>query len=67
MKAVQSRVGATTDVIGSIRGVKMTGLTDKVSEQIQDLRIFELDESKRFRMAQITNIILGMSSRSVCF
>lgn len=59
MQAIQKRVGITTEVISSIKGVKMTGLTEKVSDQIQDLRNFELDESKRFRKMQISNILIG--------
>ena len=61
MQAIQKRVGVTTEAIGSIKGIKMTGLTDKISEQIQSLREFEMDESKRFRRVQIMNILLGSS------
>ena len=59
MQAIQKRVGVTTEIIGSIKAVKMTGLSEKVSEQIQGLRNFELEESKRFRQAQIANILIG--------
>ncbi len=61
MQAIQKRVGVTTEAIGSIKGIKMTGLTDKISEQIQGLREFEMEESKRFRRVQIMNILLGSS------
>ncbi|TDZ13509.1 ABC transporter atnG [Colletotrichum spinosum] len=59
MQAIQKRVGITTDIIGAIRGVKMSGLSDVVQDQIQRLRISELDESKRFRRVQIGNVLVG--------
>ncbi|KAK1475983.1 ABC transporter [Colletotrichum tamarilloi] len=59
MQAIQKRVGITTEVIGSIKGVKMSGLTSTVQDQIQGLRDFELDESKRFRRVQILNVLIG--------
>lgn len=59
MQAIQKRVGVTTEVISSIKSIKMTGLTEKISQEIQSLRDFELEESKRFRRAQISNIIIG--------
>ncbi len=65
MQAIQKRVGVTTAIIGAIKGVKMSGLTETVSEQIQGLRAFELDESKRFRRVQIANICIGRLARSL--
>ncbi|KAI3557746.1 ABC transporter [Colletotrichum abscissum] len=59
MQAIQKRVGITTEIIGSIKGVKMSGLTSTVQDQIQGLRDFELDESKRFRRVQILNVLIG--------
>ncbi|KAK1450743.1 ABC transporter [Colletotrichum cuscutae] len=59
MQAIQKRVGITTEVIGSIKGVKMSGLTSTVQDQIQGLRDFELGESKRFRRVQILNVLIG--------
>ncbi|TDZ14283.1 ABC transporter atnG [Colletotrichum orbiculare MAFF 240422] len=59
MQAIQKRVGITTDIVGAIRGVKMSGLSDVVQDQIQRLRAFELDESKRFRRVQIGNVLVG--------
>ncbi|KAH8881646.1 P-loop containing nucleoside triphosphate hydrolase protein [Thozetella sp. PMI_491] len=61
MQAIQKRVGVTTEIFGAIKGVKMTGLTEQVSKEIQGLREFELEESKRFRRAQISNILIGQT------
>ena len=62
MLAIQKRVGVTSDIFSVIKGVKMTGLTAKVQDQLQGLRDFELDESKRFRRVQIAHVLLGQFS-----
>ncbi|KXH56884.1 ABC transporter [Colletotrichum salicis] len=59
MQAIQKRVGITTEIIGSVKGVKMSGLTSTVQDQVQGLRDFELDESKKFRRVQILNVLIG--------
>ena len=42
--------------------MKMLGLTAMITKIIQDLRVQELNRSKRFRYVQIVNITLGMLS-----
>jgi hypothetical protein len=64
MQAVQKRVAYTSDVLGSIKGMKMLGLTEMITGNLQDLREQELQKSKRFRHVQIVNITLGMFSSS---
>ncbi|CCD44945.1 similar to ABC transporter [Botrytis cinerea T4] len=59
MQAVQKRVAYTSDVLGSIKGMKMLGLTNMITGNVQDLREQELQKSKRFRYVQIVNITLG--------
>ncbi|KAJ5150816.1 ABC transporter integral membrane type 1 [Penicillium canariense] len=59
MQAIQKRVGVTSQVIGSIKSMKMLGLTAKMTKIVQNLRVMELHDSKKFRQVQITNIILG--------
>lgn len=61
MQAIQKRVGTTTEVIGAVKGVKMSGLSGTVRDQIQGLRDFELEESKKFRKVQIANVLIGKS------
>ncbi|KAI8243245.1 ABC transporter atnG [Colletotrichum sp. SAR 10_96] len=58
-EAIQKRVGVTTQVMGSVKGVKMSGLSGTVQDQIQGLREFELEESKEFRKIQISNVLVG--------
>ncbi|KAF5869257.1 putative abc transporter protein [Botrytis fragariae] len=59
MQAVQKRVAYTSDVLGLIKGMKMLGLTNMITGNVQDLREKELQKSKRFRYVQIVNITLG--------
>ncbi|KFY10231.1 hypothetical protein V491_07753 [Pseudogymnoascus sp. VKM F-3775] len=48
-KAVQHRVTVTSTALGSIKGIKLMGLTEHMAQQIQDLRVAELELSKAFR------------------
>lgn len=59
MAAIQKRVGITSDIIGAMKGVKVAGLSEKVDEQIQGLRNYELDRSIQFRKMQIATQLLG--------
>lgn len=60
MQAVQKRVAFTSEVLSSIKGMKMLGLTNMITGSVQDLREQELHKSKRFRYVQVVNITLGM-------
>lgn len=62
--AIQKRVGITSDILGTIKGVKMLGLSRALTKQIQGLRDFELTESKKFRRMQILLISMSQCSSS---
>jgi len=59
MAAIQKRVGITSDVISAMKGIKVAGLSERVDEQVQGLRKYELDRSVQFRKMQITTQLLG--------
>jgi hypothetical protein len=59
MAAIQKRVGITSDVIGSVKGIKVAGLTNNAEKQIQALRDFELAQSTQFRKIQVISILSG--------
>ncbi|KAK3331306.1 ABC multidrug transporter [Apodospora peruviana] len=61
MQAIQKRVGITTDAIGYTKGVKMSGLSQRVANQIQNFRSAEMDDQKAFRRLQIVNITIGQT------
>jgi len=64
MAAIQKRVGITSDVIGSMKGVKTAGMGDNAEKQIASLRDYELERSTSFRKLQISSLLLGMLPRS---
>ena len=52
-------IGITSDIIGSIKGVKVARLSDKAETQIQGLRDFELEQSTMFRKLNVVGVVLG--------
>ena len=56
LEAIEKRVTATTGMLGSMKGVKMCGLTETLSTIIQDLRVQELEISKKFRKLLVWNM-----------
>ncbi|KAF2276608.1 uncharacterized protein EI97DRAFT_377023 [Westerdykella ornata] len=49
LEAIQRRIAATEAMLSSMRGVKMSGLTDVLRDDLHRLRIDELEISKGFR------------------
>lgn len=49
MKVLQKRVGVTSTMLSSMKGVKMSGLTIKLTTMIQGLRIDEVKSAGKFR------------------
>jgi ATP-binding cassette subfamily C (CFTR/MRP) protein 1 len=49
LEAIERRIAATSAMLGSMKGVKMCGLTDVLRNDLQRLRVDELDISKKFR------------------
>lgn len=64
MEAIQKRVNLTTELFGSIKILKMLGLSIKLSELTQKMRVAELDLSKRYRMLSVTNTFLSKRTDS---
>ncbi|KAI0126691.1 P-loop containing nucleoside triphosphate hydrolase protein [Xylariales sp. AK1849] len=59
ISAIQKRVGITSDILGEMKGIKMTGISDPITKQIQGLRDFELAESRKFRKLQIMLVTMN--------
>lgn len=57
--AVESRVSKTTELLGMIRGAKLTGMMNHCFQRIQQLRINELEICKGFRRLQVVKNVLG--------
>ncbi|TVY85161.1 ABC transporter [Lachnellula suecica] len=56
LEAIERRITATAAMLSSMKGVKMSGLTDILFDTIQDLRRQELQISKKFRKLLIWNM-----------
>ncbi|KAK2776790.1 ABC multidrug transporter [Colletotrichum kahawae] len=55
---VQKRVGITSAMMGHVKSIKMSGLTQKLSQTIADLRISEMKAATPFRViAAITSAV----------
>jgi ATP-binding cassette, subfamily C (CFTR/MRP), member 1 len=61
MEAVQIRIGVTSTMLSSIRGIKMTGLTDKFRLLIRSLRLTEISCVNRFRLLQIWTAVIAFT------
>jgi ATP-binding cassette, subfamily C (CFTR/MRP), member 1 len=62
LRAIESRVASTASYLSSIKAIKMTGLSDRVSETIQASRIAELQISGKFR--KLLGLSVGISTLS---
>lgn len=58
-RAVQKRVAVTSETLSQMKGIKMLGLTDRLSGLVQDLRDAELDFSKQFRLLIVWINMIG--------
>jgi ATP-binding cassette subfamily C (CFTR/MRP) protein 1 len=61
LEAIEKRISATSTMLASIKGIKMSGLRDTLLSTMQELRVEELRISKRFRRLIIWNMVFGMS------
>ncbi|KAF2634043.1 hypothetical protein P280DRAFT_52852 [Massarina eburnea CBS 473.64] len=49
LQAIERRIAATSAMLNSMKGVKMGGITEVLREDLQQLRVDELNISKKFR------------------
>ncbi|PVH82064.1 P-loop containing nucleoside triphosphate hydrolase protein [Cadophora sp. DSE1049] len=61
MEIIQKRVGLTSNIIGQMKYLKMSGLVGPVEELIQQMRVDELRIGTRFRMILIWSVLIGYS------
>ncbi|KAK2127563.1 P-loop containing nucleoside triphosphate hydrolase protein [Fusarium oxysporum II5] len=59
LEAIEKRISVTSQMLGSMKGVKMCGLTDVLSTHIHALRNDELRISGKFRRLLIWNMVLA--------
>jgi ABC-type multidrug transport system fused ATPase/permease subunit len=59
MAGVQQRVGLTATVIGNMKSIKLSGLSEAVTDYVQKLRVEELTAGGRFRKMTLLAALLG--------
>ena len=59
LEAIEKRIAVTSQMLGSMKSVKMCGLTDVLGTRIQAMRMEELRISGKFRRLLIWNMGLG--------
>ncbi|KAH7091601.1 P-loop containing nucleoside triphosphate hydrolase protein [Paraphoma chrysanthemicola] len=62
LEAIERRIAATAAMLDSMKGVKMCGLTEVLRDDLQRLRVDELEISKKFRKLLIWTMIISYIS-----
>lgn len=62
LEAIERRISATATMLGSMKRVKMCGLTDTLFENLHGLRIEELKISKKFRRLLIGSMFFAYTT-----
>ncbi|KAJ5893959.1 hypothetical protein N7495_005650 [Penicillium taxi] len=63
LEAIERRISSTSNMLGSIKGVKMLGLQDSMMKFVHGLRIDELNISKHFRTLLTWNMGFAWMTR----
>lgn len=66
LEAIERRIAATSAMLDSMKGVKMGGLTDVLREDLQRLRVEEMENSKGFRKLMIWTMMICQYIYSCC-
>ncbi|KAL2257594.1 hypothetical protein VTK26DRAFT_9425 [Humicola hyalothermophila] len=59
MEKIQKRVGLTSDIIGQMKHLKISGLSGPIGESIQAMRVDELKTGARFRIVMVFSATVG--------
>ncbi|KAI9647609.1 hypothetical protein NHQ30_003994 [Ciborinia camelliae] len=59
MTVLQKRVGITAEMLSAMRGIKLAGLTEKLRNVIQRLRLDEIDSAGKYRQCLVWLIALA--------
>jgi ATP-binding cassette, subfamily C (CFTR/MRP), member 1 len=62
LEAIQSRINFTSEIFGSMKSVKMLGLSERMRQHIQQMRDDEMSISKRYRTVKIYQLAIGKRS-----
>jgi ATP-binding cassette, subfamily C (CFTR/MRP), member 1 len=59
LEAIERRISSTTAMLGSMKGIKMSGLKDVLFKALHTLRVDEIDISKPFIRLLVWNMAFG--------
>ena len=62
LEAIERRISSTTNMLGSMKRIKMCGLTNTLTENLHDLRKQELHISKGFRRLLIGSMFFAFAT-----
>ncbi|RKL40338.1 Multidrug resistance-associated protein 1 [Fusarium oxysporum] len=65
VRGIQTRIDVTASMLGSMKEVKMLGLTDVLNNLVQSLRVRELDLSKKFRKLMCWRVLFQNSMEAI--
>ncbi|KAF7713539.1 Uncharacterized protein PECH_000557 [Penicillium ucsense] len=65
LEVVEERIAVTSNVLGAMKTIKMTGLTEVVCNNIRELRTNEIESSFKFRLYTALIISLSFMSSSL--
>ncbi|KGO71820.1 ABC transporter, integral membrane type 1 [Penicillium italicum] len=65
LEAVEERVAITSKVLGVMKNIKITGLTETISSSLRNLRSAEIDAAFPFRLYETLGTTLGYASSSL--
>lgn len=66
VQAIQKRISYTSKALSSMKDIKVLGLSQPVNSKIQSLREEEMRISKRYRIVQSLDIVLGKYTEREC-
>ncbi|KAH0145045.1 P-loop containing nucleoside triphosphate hydrolase protein, partial [Aureobasidium melanogenum] len=59
IEKVQARIGITTSILGSMKAIKLSGLTSRVGSLLRLSRMHELERATRFRTLSSVSVAIG--------
>ncbi|KAJ5885116.1 hypothetical protein N7495_009626 [Penicillium taxi] len=65
LEAVEDRVAVIAKVLGVMKNVKMTGLTETISTSLRNLRSAEIEASFQFRLYETLGVTLSYASSTL--
>ncbi|OJJ69537.1 hypothetical protein ASPBRDRAFT_198193 [Aspergillus brasiliensis CBS 101740] len=65
LEAVEERIAVTSQALGVLKSIKMTGLTEVVSNNIRDLRSRDVKSSLRFRFYNVLILTFSYASSAL--